>query len=118
LSHTHSQTLEYHTARIYVSCNAKEILSQGKIMLTDHDRLLQRCPMLGHEVAFSYCRQPGQETPCRKIFDCWWETFDIQTFVGDNYPEEIPNAITQPPKPKMLSLIEIIEQARKNSSAS
>jgi hypothetical protein len=84
-------------------------------MLTDHDTLLQRCPMLGHEVAFSYCRQPGQETPCRKIFDCWWERFDVQTFVADNYSEEIRNAIIQPPKPKILSLIELIEQARKTA---
>jgi hypothetical protein len=84
-------------------------------MLTDQDTLLQRCPMLGHEVAFSYCRQPGQEIPCRKIFDCWWERFDVQTFVANNFPEEIRNAIIRPPKPKILSLIEIIEQARKTS---
>jgi hypothetical protein len=86
-------------------------------MLTEHDGIVRRCPLLGHEVAFSYCRQPGQENPCGRMFDCWWETIDIQAFVADNYSEEIQNAMIRPPKPKMLSLIEIIEQARRRNSA-
>jgi hypothetical protein len=85
-------------------------------MLTEHDKLLQRCPMLGHEVAFSYCRQPGQEIPCRKMLDCWWETIDIKAFVAENYSEEIQNAINQPPKPKMLSILDLVDQARKSNS--
>jgi hypothetical protein len=84
-------------------------------MLTDHDALSASCPMLGHDVPFSYCRQPGQEIPCRKIFDCWWEKFDIQTFIAENYSEEIREEITAPPKPKMLSLLELIEEARKRN---
>ncbi|MBN2189461.1 MAG: hypothetical protein JW699_08395 [Chitinispirillaceae bacterium] len=84
-------------------------------MLTEHDSLTRRCPMLGHEVPFSYCRQPGQEVPCRKVFDCWWETFDIKKFIEENYSKETRAAITQPPKPKMLSLLEIIEQAGKKN---
>jgi hypothetical protein len=86
-------------------------------MLTEHDNLPKRCPMLGHEVTFSYCRHPGQDIPCRKIFDCWWETFDIRTFVTDNYTEEIRNTMIQPPKPKMLSLLEIIEEAQRRNAA-
>jgi hypothetical protein len=85
-------------------------------MLTEHDGISRRCPMLGHEVVFSYCRLPGQEIPCGRMFDCWWEMIDIQAFIADNYSEEIQNAMTRPPKPKMLSLIELIEQARKRNS--
>jgi len=84
-------------------------------MINQYDTLSKRCSMLGHEVPFSYCRQPGQEIPCRKIFDCWFEKIDVQTFITSNYNEEIQAAIDQPPKPKMLSLFEIIEQARKNT---
>jgi hypothetical protein len=87
-------------------------------MLTGHDTLSRRCPMLGHEVVFSYCRQPGNEIPCGRIFDCWWETIDIQAFIADNYSEETRNAIMQPPKPKMLSLLEIIEQASRRNPES
>jgi len=85
-------------------------------MLTQHDGLSRRCPMLGNEVPFSYCRQPGQEIPCRKMLDCWWETVDIRKFVSDNYNEEVQNAMIRPPKPKMLSILELVEQARKRNS--
>ena len=86
-------------------------------MINQFDTLLQRCPMLGHEVNFSYCREPGQEVPCRKIFDCWFEKMDIQSFVAKHYSDEIQRAILQPPKQKMHSLFEIIEEARKNAAS-
>jgi hypothetical protein len=84
-------------------------------MVTEHDSLSRRCPMLGHEVPFSYCRQPGQEVPCRKMFDCWWETIDIKVFIAENYSQENQKTMTQPPKPKMLSILELVEQARKRN---
>jgi hypothetical protein len=74
--------------------------------------------MLGHPVQFSYCREPGQETPCRKIFDCWWETFDIQTFMNSHYNDETLQKITEPPKPKMFTLAELIQQAKERTADS
>ena len=71
--------------------------------------------MLGHELQFAYCRQPGADTPCRKIFDCWWEAFDIHSFMDANYDAEVIAKITAEPKPKMLSLVELIERARRNN---
>ncbi|MBD3274883.1 MAG: hypothetical protein GF372_06200 [Candidatus Marinimicrobia bacterium] len=87
-------------------------------MITDHDNKSRRCPMLGHPVQFSYCREPGQEIPCRKIFDCWWETFDIQSYMDTHYDEEIIAKITEPPKPKMSSLAELIQQAQERTADS
>jgi len=78
-----------------------------------HDHRSRRCPMLGHPVAFSYCRTPGSDRPCRKIFDCWWEAFDVEAFIRSCYGEDRIAEITAPPKGKMLSLVELIEQARK-----
>lgn len=95
---------------------AKKLRLPFSIMLTEHDDLSRRCPMLGHEVPFSYCRQPGQENPCGRIFDCWWEAIDIRTFVADNYSGDVQNAMIQPPKPKTLSILELIEQARRRNS--
>jgi hypothetical protein len=80
--------------------------------------LSRRCPMLGHDVPFSYCREPAQEIPCRKIYDCWWEQFDIKSFIAAHYSDEVQKAIVQPPKPKMLSLLEIIEQASRRNPGS
>jgi hypothetical protein len=50
------------------------------------------------------------------MFDCWWEEIDIRAFVADNFSEEIQKTMVQPPKSKMLSLLELIEQARARNS--
>ena len=78
-----------------------------------HDRRTRRCPMLGHVIEFAYCRAPGSETPCRKIFDCWWEEFDVVDFVRLNYGEEGMRRILEPPKQKVQSLADLIAQARR-----
>jgi hypothetical protein len=51
--------------------------------------------------------------PCWKIFDCWWETFDVATYLKHNLSEDQFNMIVNSkPKPKVTSLIELIEQAK------
>ena len=45
--------------------------------ISQHDQRKRHCPLLGHEIHFGYCRAPGSELPCRKIFDCWFRIFDI-----------------------------------------
>ena len=72
--------------------------------------------MLGHDISFSYCRAPGSPDPCRRIFDCWWEAFDVIEFVRTHYGEEGIRKISNPKKDKMLSLLELIEKARKGKN--
>ena len=55
---------------------------------SEHDARERRCPMLGHPVAFAYCRQPGKDLPCRKLLDCWFETFDVRSFVQEHLSED------------------------------
>jgi hypothetical protein len=85
-------------------------------MLNDHDHdLLLRCCRLGHEVTFGYCRQETGGKPCRLILNCWWERFDVRSFLLANLPEEamaqVERASAAPPPSKLLSLAEIIQQA-------
>jgi hypothetical protein len=68
--------------------------------------------MLGHEVKFRYCREPGAPLPCRKIFDCWWETFDVRQFIDAHYSEEQIKQVLAPRADKMTSLVDLIQQAR------
>ncbi|MBN1815953.1 MAG: hypothetical protein JW828_01245 [Sedimentisphaerales bacterium] len=77
-----------------------------------HDARTIYCRMLGHEVPFSYCRQGASSQPCRKIFDCWFQTFDIETFMKEHFSEQQIQTILTPPKPKMASLIELIQKAQ------
>lgn len=83
-------------------------------MIDDYDAKKRRCPMLGHELTFSYCREPSRETPCSKIFDCWWERFDITDFIRSHYPPETIAGILEPKRPKVASLFEIIQKVQKN----
>ncbi|MBW1892905.1 MAG: hypothetical protein JRI91_04320 [Deltaproteobacteria bacterium] len=88
-------------------------------MAIDTDNLEQRCPRLGNRVTFQYCLDYGSDgrLPCWKVIDCWWEIFDILTYLKDNFSEEDVKALeTARPKSKITSLVELIEQAKKRST--
>ena len=86
-------------------------------MLNEHDQDVHpRCPRLGHELTFGYCRQETRGKPCRLILDCWWERFDVRSFLQANLPEgdmaQVERAGAVPPLSKVLSLVEMIQQAK------
>jgi hypothetical protein len=86
-------------------------------MLTEHDLdILPRCRRLGQEVAFGYCRQETEGKPCRWILDCWWERFDVRSFLQGHLSEEamaqVERAGASPPPSKVLSLLDMVQQAR------
>lgn len=85
-------------------------------MNANEDGIKRRCPRLGGPVSFLYCRDSaGEDLPCWKIFECWWEHFDVTSYMKAYLPEEKFNRLVEAkPKPKMLSLVELIEQAQKN----
>lgn len=78
-----------------------------------HDKK-RRCPRLGNVVAFDYClEENGSRQPCWKAIDCWWEHFDVVTFLKERLtPEAFERLENGRPKPKVTSLIEQIEAAR------
>ncbi len=83
--------------------------------ISEHDKRKIRCRMLGHEVEFGYCRAPGGESLCRKIFDCWHEIFEVVKFVRDHYSPEDIEKIIAPPQQKMASIIELIQRSREKA---
>jgi hypothetical protein len=76
--------------------------------------LVRRCPRLGNSVPFNYCEICGDDQqPCFKILDCWWEHFDVVQYLKDNLSEDQFNHLMEArPKPKVASLLELIEQAK------
>jgi len=92
-------------------------LEKGEIQMPtahDKDSLERRCPRLGGPVFFKYCRTIGEDgLPCFKIMDCWWEQFDIQSYLQNNFSEEVmAKIIDAKPPSKVASIIELIEQAK------
>jgi hypothetical protein len=81
------------------------------------DDMQRRCPRLGGPVAFKYCRFSGSgRQPCWKIADCWWERFDVMGYLKETLSEAEFNALLgERPQPKITSIVELIEQARKRA---
>ena len=74
-----------------------------------------RCPRLGHQIDFAYCRFENNGLPCFKSLDCWYRYFQVEAYLrGQLTSEQWDGAFSKPPQPKMLSLLEMIEQARKS----
>ncbi len=81
------------------------------------ENLTIRCPRLGHNLGFSYCRIENNGKPCFKALDCWFEHFQVQAYFEARLePEEMQQLFLQPPKPKMVSLLELIQQAQSKKS--
>jgi len=86
-------------------------------MTPEHDARERRCPRLGHEVRFAYCRTQAHNSLCSRICDCWWEQFDVERFLRDTgKAEQLDRLLADSAKPKVLSLVELIDQAKKNAS--
>jgi len=78
------------------------------------ERLEIRCPRLGHQIRFSYCRIENRGGPCFKILDCWHAHFDIEAHLRRELSQrEWQEMVDRPPKPKVLTLVELIAEAKK-----
>lgn len=84
----------------------------GMRMIEEYDTIEGRCRMLGHQVPFRYCRLVSGGKPCSGILDCWFERLEIADFIRSHYSDEEIEKILSPPKPKVATLIELIEKAR------
>ena len=76
-----------------------------------------RCPRLGQQIHFSYCRHENMGRPCFKTLDCWYIHFQVVEHLQlELSPSEWNDAFEKPTTPKMLSLAELIEKAQKQAS--
>jgi len=76
-----------------------------------------RCPRLGQQIHFAYCRQENMGLPCFKTLDCWYMHFRVVEYLQQELSaDQWQEAFEKPLKPKMLSLAELIEQAQKLAS--
>jgi hypothetical protein len=78
-----------------------------------HDHLEIRCPRLGGQVTFSYCRQEGGILPCQRIIVCWQGRFPVDAFLRSVLnAEDWDRWTSQSPKEKVVTLLELIEAAK------
>lgn len=79
------------------------------------DDVQVRCPRLGHQVYFGYCRAENMGAPCFKTLDCWHLTFDVVGHFRQNLTEaQFAAAFVNRGRPKIQTLVDLIHQAKKN----
>ncbi|OGP68619.1 MAG: hypothetical protein A2169_15520 [Deltaproteobacteria bacterium RBG_13_47_9] len=94
-------------------CRITQCLSKA-IMIEEYDALIIRCPQLGGEVPFGYCRTVNEDLPCRRIMVCWEFRIEISKFLSDHYSiEQIQRALAPPTKTRIETILELIEMAKK-----
>jgi hypothetical protein len=82
-------------------------------MIEEHDALVIRCPQLGGDIPFRYCRTVNENLPCRKIMVCWEFRVDISKFLGQNYSvDQVQRALAPPTKTRLDTILEMIEKAK------
>ena len=81
---------------------------------SSYDHLKQRCPKLGGEVTFAYCQQEGGDIPCPRTIGCWQPHFPVESYLQARLTQEQwDRCFKSIPKEKVVSLIELIEAAKK-----
>lgn len=77
------------------------------------DEFCIRCPRLGHQINFPYCRAENNGLPCFKTLDCWYAFFDVYAHLSDTLSKEaFQKTFLSRAKPKISSLFDLIEQAK------
>ena len=83
---------------------------------TPYDDQERRCPKLGHQITFGYCRRENHRLPCPKTLDCWFELIPVERELREILtPEQWQQAFHRPAAPKMTSLLDLIAQAQKTT---
>jgi len=81
------------------------------------DHLIIRCPSLGGEVPFSYCRKQGAGVPCPRLPGCWMDRVDIESYLKSFFsPEEAASFFQEVPQGRMdifLSSLERVNSMQK-----
>ena len=82
--------------------------------MNPYDDLEIRCPRLGHELKFSYCRREAGDLPCHRTIKCWQPFFPVEAHLQEILSAEQWGRFSQQtPGEKIPTLIDLIEQAKK-----
>jgi hypothetical protein len=79
-----------------------------------YDPMEIRCPKLGGQVTFGYCRREGGNLPCQRALVCWGIYFPVEDHLRARMSDdEWLRCFMTPVKPRVTSLLECIEAAKK-----
>lgn len=81
--------------------------------ITRYDDREIRCPRLGHELTFAYCRREGGKLPCPRTIQCWEGLFPVEGLLREVLsPEDWETFCRQTPPDKLTNLLDLIARAK------
>ena len=85
--------------------------------MTRFDHMALRCPRLGGEITFGYCRREQGDLPCRMILRCWEGLIPVEGHLRKFLTaEEWERCFNTSPKNKMTTILEIADAVRKRGN--
>jgi hypothetical protein len=86
--------------------------------MSRYDHLNIRCPRLGGEVTFRYCKEENSGMPCSRTIMCWQVWFPVGTYLRDQLsPDEWDRCFNQPQKDRLTTIFEIVDRIKKEKQA-
>ena len=80
------------------------------------EQLEIRCPKLGNQVTFAYCLREGGDIPCPRTIKCWHPYFPVEDYIRKRLTDaDWERCFNQKPKEKILTLVQLIEAAKKQT---
>ncbi len=77
---------------------------------------MDQVPRLGGETPFTYCLREGGDIPCRRIVVCWQAYFPVEAYLRKTLsPSKWEEFVNGKPKEKIVSLLELIEEAKRQA---
>ena len=78
------------------------------------DDLILRCPRLGGEVTFAYCRREQGNLPCQRTLRCWQDLIPVEKHLREYLTDdEWDRCFNVLPKDKMTTILEIANAVKK-----
>ena len=78
------------------------------------DHLVLRCPRLGGEVTFAYCRREQGDLPCRMTLRCWQDMIPVEEHLRECLSDdEWVSCFHTSPKDKITTILEIADAVKK-----
>jgi hypothetical protein len=75
-----------------------------------------RCPRLGGETPFTYCLREAGDIPCPRIVVCWQVYLPVEAYLRKTLsPLKWEEFAGRKPKEKIVSLVELIEEAKRKA---
>jgi len=84
------------------------------VSIEQYDSEQIRCPRLGGDVIFQFCRTCDPPF-CHRIIVCWAGRIDIGTYLAENFSaEQIYAGLGKKPDNKLAQILKAAEKSKKN----